>query len=594
MCFNTLNGVFLDQESRDILIQAYSHLDSFIVLVTEYFKSLISWQIEPIERVNPPIFGFAEYLATLAILTVIYTFGDAVYKFRARLTIIPLDILGFVALVVIGVTTLSIDYLVSSFGLWPESFPSPAFWQTLLGFAFFSLISSWIFVSFIKPPKFSRFTFKKYHSELYNRIVKGSDAELEMLASEIGRSAENIVFYAKKERGQNTDQNDIGIYANEILLMIANAKFCRKIIQCSPNTAIIFFSEVSVQEKYHIPIDTFAMNISKEAIMNKDSLLYHEDDGFHCGLIGYVKPFSGALYGDYKFLSSLGHQTPLDINYKVMRGWDADHLEAYCRATLTAFQSYLDHGSWGNIPAPLHRAFGVIQEACSNLYEVNEIPNPGNDDRLKQLDVVVDFIRDATEAVDRSKNIPKKIHRRLGEHRSPDDPLDLIALMMFEVVVHASSVTRSDFTGWNVQHNRVWSDFSWLASHSPKVGKQLIRKFTRLVYEEIKYIEKFPNYKSSRIIGFCLNVMGFNAKRKTGLDVQFFPLQRLLLKQVKKHFLKVRQKFPPEVTDAILVGTLSYDARGKRLIKTYIKGLNKKAPKEYFSLVSGKYSKSSS
>ncbi len=560
--------------------------------VTECANTILNWCVQTVERVDPPIFGFAEYLATLAILTVIYTFGDAVYKFRARIAVIPLDIFGFVILTIVGVATLSLDYLISSFGMWPTNLPMPSFWQMFLGSIFFSLISSWIYFSFIRPPRFSRLNYKKYHEEIYNLIVKGSDAELEMLAYEIGRSAENLVLYAQEERGKRSKQ-DISIYANEILLMIANAKFCRKIIQSCPNTAIIFLSEVSRQKKYRIPIDTFAMNISKEAIMNKDSLLYHEDDGFDCGLLGYVKPFSVALYGDYKFLASLGHQTPLDVNYKVVRQWDADHLEAYCRATLVAFQSYLEHGSWWNIPSPLYRAFDVIENACNSLYEINEIPNPDrNDDRLRRLDVVMEFIRDAVAAVNSSKNIPDKISKRLGEHRSPQDPLDLIALMMFEIVFHASSISRSDFLGWHIQHNRVWSDFSWFETTYPKVHKYLMAKFMRLIYDEIKDIEKLPNYKSSKIIGFCLNVMGFNMARRTGLDVQFFPLQRLLLKQVQKHFIKVRKEMP-EVAKAMLVGTLSYDAKNKRLVKTYIKGLNKKAPQDYFSLITGKFSNNS-
>jgi hypothetical protein len=40
----------------------------------------------------------------------------------------------------------------------------------------------------------------------------------------------------------------------------------------------------------------------------------------------------------------------------------------------------------------------------------------------------------------------------------------------------------------------------------------------------------------------------------------------------------------PEVAKAVLIGSLTFDAGGKRLVKTYLKGLNKEAPREYLEL----------
>ena len=40
------------------------------------------------------------------------------------------------------------------------------------------------------------------------------------------------------------------------------------------------------QEKYRISIGQFAANLSTEALINQDFMLYHEDEGYYSGLIG--------------------------------------------------------------------------------------------------------------------------------------------------------------------------------------------------------------------------------------------------------------------------------------------------------------------
>jgi hypothetical protein len=83
----------------------------------------------------------------------------------------------------------------------------------------------------------------------------------------------------------------------------------------------------------------FAVNISTEAILNKDSILYHEDEGFYSGYFGYVRPFTNAVYGDFRLMEALGNSTPLDVNFDLRVKFDADHLTAYTRAFLVTFKS---------------------------------------------------------------------------------------------------------------------------------------------------------------------------------------------------------------------------------------------------------------
>ena len=176
-------------------------------------------------------------------------------------------------------------------------------------------------------------------------VLRGSDTELSDIAYELGRSADSIVNHywksttsnlARKANAENEDRGrvTIGGYANDLLLLMGNRKLCRHIVESSPVTAIAFFDAARRHKAYNVPMAQFAKNISTEAILNTDSLLYHEDDGFYSGLLGYIKRFSNAVYGDYQLVERLGSElgSPLDIDHRVVFSWNADQLKAYTQS----------------------------------------------------------------------------------------------------------------------------------------------------------------------------------------------------------------------------------------------------------------------
>ncbi len=60
-------------------------------------------------------------------------------------------------------------------------------------------------------------------------------------------------------------------------------------------------------------------------------------------------------------------------------------------------------------------------------------------------------------------------------------------------------------------------------------------------------------------------------------------LQKAVLAWTKKNYLQLRQ-VNPDVAEACLIGSITFDEHGSRIVKTYIKGLNREAPKEYLEL----------
>lgn len=282
----------------------------------------------PSSRLDPAIFGFPEFISALALLVIVYTVTDIRYRFRLAVAPAPLFQLTYVLIGIIGFGTLMTEIWITERWLVPLSLLTQSMWQGMFG-AFFLLVAmTWLYYAFINPPIFSEKNYRKFAQELYRLILKGSDTELPVIANELARSAENLVKLSRqitrrsgddrreKEEEQKREPN-VGDYAYDVLLLVGNRKLCRHIVASSPVTAMVFFEAMSTNEKYDLPIRQFATNISTEAVINKDSFLYHEDEGYRSGFTGYVKPLSQAIYGNYRLVETLASDSgsPLDIHH---------------------------------------------------------------------------------------------------------------------------------------------------------------------------------------------------------------------------------------------------------------------------------------
>ena len=115
------------------------------------------------------------------------------------------------------------------------------------------------------------------------------------------------------DRAQALANGIVSAYANDILLLIADKRLCRAIVSSSPGTALSFFQEIGDTKKYGVRIETFSQNIFYEALVNKDSFLYHEADGYQSGLIGFHKPLSQAMFANYSMVETIGAIFDVDI-----------------------------------------------------------------------------------------------------------------------------------------------------------------------------------------------------------------------------------------------------------------------------------------
>jgi hypothetical protein len=549
------------------------------------------------------IFTFADFIAALALMVIVYTLSDVRYRFRLAIapTVVHLFFETFVMIGIIGFGILLTDVWVAEHWLVPESLITAPIWRGMFAAMFLSLAMTWMWYAFIRPPIFGRKNYNRYYNALYYLVVKGSDEELPIIASELGRSARSLVKYARADipswasqipgqQGETTPSKerkpDVSDYAHDVLLLIGNRKLCREIVESSPVTAIQFFEEGALQRRANLPFGQFARNISSEAILNIDSILYHEDEGFSAGLTGYLKTFSRAVYGNYALVEELGSRfgSPLDIRLGLRFKWNADHVEAYCRAILLTFEDYLKGGHWGQQSYVLNRAFSNVGDATGDLHLLDKTESYYSSDISKRLTATVKFLQSIVELLDKTIPFPEASLKTKDKYAAGTF-YDTIADVMFEIIFDASAVNSPFFTSWNIQYGAVWSELFGTTERT-RAWKIIQFKLRRLLYDEVREMDRTtPNFKSARILGFCLNVMGLiPGTEKGAFEREHRALHRALLVWTQRNYLRMHRE-SPKVAEACLIGSISFDANRNILVKTYAQGLSREPVREYLSLM---------
>lgn len=450
---------------------------------------------------------------------------------------------------------------------------------------------TWAWFAFIRPPVYGKRNVQRYTQALYRIILKGAPSELSVIADEFASSVKSLIQHApekdeltnyrtREKKGEKTPLPKVKAYANDILLLIADKRFCRAIVESSPSTALAVFREIEESKKYDIQVKIFAKNIVNEALANKDSFLFHEAEGYESGLIGYHKPLSQAMFSNYRMVDAIG--TLLDPDISANRKWDADQWAAYCRIVLMAFRDYVEKDFW-NHSAVLYRAQENILGAVSDLYKINGVANfAGDDDVFARLRVVVEFIKDAIEILEK-KGVPKYLKLRVRENRSAETFYDHLASMIFEVIFSASEVRSPISECWWIQRNSVWGKLFNFKRLEGAAGDVVKFKVRRLIYNEVADMTRFPNFKGAKILGFCLNVMSFTVSDQGNAD-DSKALQKAILSWTRKNYAWLHS-YNPRVAEACLVDGITYDAENLRLVKTYpADGLRREPKLVYFDV----------
>ncbi len=510
------------------------------------------------------MFGFSEFISGFFLLSIVYTTTGIRFKFRMAVARLPLFSKAVSFLIIaIGFLTLCID-------LFPTGYQFSI--QFFLGFLFL-LLTSYVYYVYVCPSKFSENNSEKYAKELFNIISKGSDSELRIIGHELATAAASLIRFCreipitKEVKKNNKNRSEIASdYAHDILLLIPNKKLCKHIVDSSPITARAFFEAMQDQKKYNIPINLFAREITTQALINKNSMLYHENGSFQSDLIGHFKPFSQSMYGNYQLVETLSSSRsgsfkygPLDID-QLVRSWDALQLKAYCEITKLTLGNYLNNHRKEHSYA-LYRAFENIKNSCDDVYKLDTIQEYYATDIYKRLEIVVEFFCDTINLI-QSVDLKTELSEQSSLYKH-------IAEIMFYIIYSASWV-HSDFNVcWSIHYVVVWNRFFSRFESQKNSWKIIHSKLRCLLYDEIKSLEKERNDRASKILGFCLNVMGLEISSRLEEDfgIEHKSFQKNILAWTAQNYMRLK-KTSPDLAGSCLIGGIIFDEKTSCLART--------------------------
>ncbi|EIX9048221.1 TPA: hypothetical protein SLP45_002977 [Klebsiella oxytoca] len=536
---------------------------------------------------GPKIFGFSEFLAGLALMVLAWTIADTRYRFRIKTAPIPLEKITFWVVFIVGCFTILTDlWRANGLPVIKGNLISPAGWQALLAASFFITFLGWVWFAFIKPSQYGKLTSKRYIATVYQCILRGSKTELAIIADELARSSKRLIFYATDFKSEVSEEHlsnlpDVEAFANDMLSLISDKRFCKAVIESSQNLALTLFIEVEKSSKFGVDLGIFSKNILTEAIKYEDSFLYHESDFYESGFLGSYRPLSRAMFGNPMMVEKL--EATFDVGWDFEKTWTTKELKAYVRAFLVFVKGYINDG----VPRHsfvMNRTLGSIAQKSNELHMVNGVPNSWDSEPVQKLGVVVSFFKEIVNELNRKEKAYNYILRIKDINPYPHHSIyDTVAKNMYEVIHNASYVNNPWWDCWSIHHNTILKSFFGFYE-TPGVASKIVQhKLRREIYDEIKRMETFPNFQGARVLGFCLFAMGFKASReRSGKSV--YALHKALLNWVRINF-KVLHERNSKVSSACLFTTITYDVETNSLVRVYeARGLSDKDQYEYFVL----------
>ena len=534
----------------------------------------------------PTIFGFAQYVSTLALLVVVFNVSDFRYRFRLLLARFPVRPIAFTIGATIGALILLIDVWFQNAWWIPAKLNSHNNLRAFLAAVFLLMVFYLIFIAFVRPPRFGRSNARQYFQAVHDFVGRGNPDQLVVVAEELGASADKIVKHAAEFRpstagarkGRSLSSAECAHY---LLLLLGDRRLCHAMVDKAPWTAARFFlcaAEVNRQA----PLSQFARNIGGELVFNPRSALHHEDHGFSSGFMGYTKPVTKAVYGNFDLVEMLAANggSPLDLEFDLKRTLGANELEAYSRAALTFCESYFTSH-------PSHHSYAftrMLDHFRSSVSDVSRLKGMDNDfwksDEYERLQVAVRFIRKLVALLDKHK-VPYygalKTKRRMyeGVHNQ-------IANLVFDIIFSASYVSSPDWTCWSVQHNAVWNEI--FDNERTRSWKIIRFKVRRMIYDEIRRMDTWGNFKGGRLLGMCLNVLGLDHQRTRDYRRESSGLMQVVVAWTKRNYLRLVEDHP-KVAGVCLHGKVTFDPDSKQLIQTFSDETRKEPSRTHLKLL---------
>ena len=310
---------------------------------------------------------------------------------------------GALALFAIAVTCVGIAALIPALlGYVIPVFGFPILWETIAGLCVVSGAGVLAHTYYFGRATFSKATCKRFFYACHHIVMSGSDVALRALAEELPYSAQAIVSTAANgEPPAHNPQTDDPPrlpqspydYANALLALLSDKRFCRILVDSAPWTAVTFIQAIAGARGLTRPGSSFVEQLIQQAFLSDNSMLHREED--FVGL-GHFKSFTREVFGNYDFVA--GEYRPL----QAWRHWDDQFITNECiakyvRALKMALEAYFAHGDFHQFPSAIYAGFDHLVDAIT--FKIRDIGPAGAPYKASGVAGVATVERTLTELV---------------------------------------------------------------------------------------------------------------------------------------------------------------------------------------------------
>ena len=527
-------------------------------------SEILSWNGFQIETASPDtssVFGLAQFLSTLAMLVVVFNVSDFRYRYRLYVRRYNIQYVAIIASIVIACLLLLTEIWFQNTLPIPHCLNHYDNIKIILAAVFISFIIYIVFICFLSPARLRRKNAVQFFNTTTRLIHQGNKDRLAAIAEDLSYTIDDIFRLASKVKFHKSPSKPPveEVCAYDLLLLLADRRFCNLIVDRDPGFAIRCF--LLATEYPGVPFAQFSRNIGEEFVVNSSSAFYQEESGYSSGYFGYAKPITGAVFGSYELIERCATEgaSPLDLHYSVIDSLDSIQIEGFKRAALSFFDSYLKKNKYQHHSYAFARLIDSMISCARSIYKINgQSIDTHRSSEYARFSTVADFFKEAINLLDKS-GIKARSHK--PSERMNYDVYDTLAHAILELISLAANVNAASFICWHIQHNITWNIlFSFNNSYAYKILRFKVR---RLVYNEI--VQNSGNFVGAHYLGFCLHVLGLTSgDRHQTFGREEYALRLCVINWTKKNY-KTLLTDHPKVAQACLHGSVTYDQEKHQL-----------------------------
>lgn len=442
---------------------------------------------------DPKIFGFAEYIAALALMVLAWTTVDFRYRFHVETARFDIRPIAFTAVAAIGLLTLVTDvWRASAWPVWEFGPITPIIWQGLLGLAFLATFVTWALIAFVRPPIFNEKNADRFLNAVLREIKQGDKAHIALMADALVASAPSIIRLLSRRQD----------YAEKLLSLLCDPIVCSVIVTRSPSLLIALYGELD-----RLPVNSRATyslttNVLSAAIAEGESFLHREVRDWTRGTASSAQPITTTVFGNIALLD----QMPGIYNGPDSSKWQLAEWTAFFRAAGITLGRYIDKADSGRLghSFAVNNIFEVLKEAPREIRQHLAEGRMGHRETAATLRELIILVKEVSDRISET-SVELDRWRGLGEYHNP---IQHLARVAYHVLLAASYVKSPASEAWHFGFGIAWSGiFDPFKRKGPEwVFKEVQELVARMLWITISELDRIPNFYGAQLLGLCINI----------------------------------------------------------------------------------------